>query len=194
MLKGDYGTLLDLLGPRRDAVMAFLAYLEEETDWLWTPASTNHHCDFEGGLLAHSRTVTQLLLDLKARLRPDLDDESCLVVGLFHDTGKVGSNDHPGALRDEDGSWILDPHRVAMSHAVRSVHLVSRFLPITEEELQAITCHDGQYVEANRVVKNRETPLLLLLHFADMWASHVLEIEADGPGPDGTYHPRESLS
>ncbi len=193
MLKGDYGNLLDLLGPRRDAVIALLEHLEAETDWLWTPASTNHHCDSEGGLLAHTRTVAQLLLDLKARIRPDLDDESCLIVALFHDAGKVGPKDNPAARRDAEGQWHLDPDRVAVSHAVRSIHLVSRFIPVTEEEIQAITYHDGQYVAGNRVVKNRETPLLLLLHFADMWASHVLEIEADGPGPDGTFHPAGSL-
>ena len=87
MLTGDYGTLLELLGSRRDAVMRLLAYLETETDWLWTPASTIHHRNFEGGLLTHSRTIAQLLLDLKARLRPDLSDEACLIVGTFHPLG-----------------------------------------------------------------------------------------------------------
>ena len=193
MLKGDYGTLLDRLGARRDDVHALLEYLERETDWLWTPASTNHHCAQEGGLVSHSRTVAQLLLDLRDRLRPDIDDESCVIVGLFHDAGKVGANEKPAVLRDEDGGWSFNPDRVAMSHAVRSIHLVSRFIPVSEEEVQAITYHDGQYVAANRVVKNRETPLLLLAHFADMWASHVLEVGADGPGPDGTYHPQGSL-
>ena len=193
MLKGDYGTLLDLLGPRREAVLALLEHLENETDWLWTPASTNHHCACEGGLLSHTRTVAHFMLDLKARVRPDLDDESCVIVALFHDAGKVGPKDNPECRRDAEGRWVLDPDRVALSHAVRSIHLVSRFIPITEEEIQAITYHDGQYVAANRVVKNRETPLLLLLHFADMWASHVLELEAGGPGPDGTFHPRGAL-
>ena len=189
MLKGDYGALLHRLGPRRDEVIALLEHLEEETDWLWTPASTNHHCDFEGGLLAHSRTVAQLMLDLKAQIRPDLDDESCVIVALFHDAGKVGTSERPAVIKDDQGQWVLDPERVAMSHAVRSTQLVSRFIPITEEEIQAITYHDGQYVAANKVVKNRETPMLLLLHFADMWSSHVLEVDAKAPGPDGTFHP-----
>ncbi|MBM4372652.1 MAG: HDIG domain-containing protein [Deltaproteobacteria bacterium] len=192
MLKGDYGTLLDRLGTRRDQVFAFLGWLEGETDWLQAPASTSHHCAFEGGLLAHSRTVAKVLLELRPLLRPDLDEEACVITALFHDVGKCGTRAHPSSVRRPDGAWEMNPGRVAMSHAVRSVHMASRFLPLSEEEVQAIAYHDGQYVRANRVVKNREKPLLLLLHFADMWASHVLELEAAGPGPDGTFHPRTS--
>ena len=45
----------------------------------------------------------------------------------------------------------------------------------TEEEVQAIAYHDGQYVEDNRSVATHEEPLTLLLQYADTWSCMVVE-------------------
>ena len=44
------------------------------------------------------------------------------------------------------------------------------FISMTEEELQAVRYHDGQYIPENKNVAQRELPLTRLLHFADNWS------------------------
>ncbi len=58
---------------------------------------------------------------------------------------------------------------------IRSIYLALSYLPLTEEEIQAIAYHDGQYVEDNRSSANRECPLTLLLQYADNWCASVVE-------------------
>ena len=49
-----------------------------------------------------------------------------------------------------------------------------------EEESWAILMHNGLYGAFKYQIPGKETPLYLLLHTADMWASRVLEKEVQG--------------
>jgi hypothetical protein len=64
------------------------------------------------------------------------------------------------------------PH---MDIATRSLMHVARFVPLSDEEAQAIRYHDGQYIEENRSVAHREEPLTRLLQYADNWSGGVIE-------------------
>ena len=57
-----------------------------------------------------------------------------------------------------------------MGLGVRSLMLVSNFIPLSDEEAQAIVYHDGQYIEENKQIAHREESLTLLLSYADNWA------------------------
>ncbi|MDP3065183.1 MAG: hypothetical protein Q8N08_00445 [Methanobacteriaceae archaeon] len=59
---------------------------------------------------------------------------------------------------------------------VRSLYLVSQYIPLSDAEAQAIAYHDGMYVPEGRSVAHKEEPLLLLLHWGDMWTAKVKEI------------------
>jgi len=48
------------------------------------------HLEEEQGLLAHSACVTEPLLHFREFLAPVISEESCIMVGLFHDVGKLG--------------------------------------------------------------------------------------------------------
>lgn len=178
-----YHGLIDLVHRREKEVRDFLRFLEEETSWLSSPASTRFHNDFEGGLLCHSVSVTEILLKIKEILAPDIDSESCVVTGILHDVGKVGYAGKPYYIANPDRQgfgnrvrkYIVNPRVVSMGLAVRSLFLVSQFIQLTEEEAQAIVYHDGQYIEENRVIAHREEPLTLLLSYADNWAGSILE-------------------
>jgi hypothetical protein len=131
---------------RRAAFLGFTEFLEKETAWLTSPASTRYHMNVEGGLLAHSVGVAENALRLKGLLAPDISDESVVIVGLFHDTGKVGLPGKPCYLPVEN-TWAaenrtirygVNPELVTMNLAVRSLYLVCRFIPLSEEEAQAI--------------------------------------------------------
>jgi hypothetical protein len=56
---------------------------------------------------------------------------------------------------------------------------VSRFIPLTEEEAQAIVAHDGLYPVNGGVVNldyhQGECRLLMLVQFADKWSAAVEE-------------------
>jgi len=177
-----YHDLKPQIKAREKEVNAFLTFLEEKTFWLTAPASTRFHNNFEQGLLRHSVLVAELLLKIKAIWSPDISNESCVIVGLFHDVGKVGLPGKPLYLpniekRPNRGErkYIINPDLVYMGLGVRSLILVSKFIPLSEDEAQAIAYHDGQYIEENKQIAHREEPLTLLLSYADNWAGEVLE-------------------
>ena len=161
---------------RREAVDAFISVLENETAWLTSPASTKFHLSCEKGLLMHSVGVAYQLLTLKDALLPSLDDESAVICGLFHDVGKLGGPGKPLYIRGSDNcGYSYNPDVTAMGLGVRSLYIVAQHIPLSDEEAQAICCHDGQYIPENEVVAHREAPLTLLLHYADYWQAHMYE-------------------
>ena len=175
-----YQHLIDLVKIRKREMREFSSFLETKTSWLTSPASTRFHNCFEQGLLGHSISVAETLLKMKHILSPGIDDESCIIVGLFHDVGKVGLPGKPFYVRNPDVKqkyrrYIVNPEIVSMGLAVRSLLLISPFIPLSEEEAQAIVYHDGQYIEENRIVAHREERLTLLLSYADNWAGSILE-------------------
>jgi len=182
-----YENLKGKVVPRRDAFLRFTEFLEKETAWLTSPASTRYHLNVEGGLLAHSVGVTENALRIKELLAPDISDESVVIVGLFHDTGKIGlpgkpyylPNDNPWEVEKRGIRYRVNPEIVTMNLAVRSLHLVSQFIPLSEEEAQAVVAHDGIYPVRGGVnnldYHHNECRLLMILQFADKWTAAVEE-------------------
>jgi len=165
----------------------FIIFLEGETSWLTSPASTRYHMNVEGGLLMHSVGVAETALKLRYLLAPDLGEESVVITALFHDVGKVGGagkayylpNDNLWEVRNRGRAYKVNPEIIAMNSAVRGLCLVSRFIPLTEEEAQAIVAHDGLYPVyggvANLEYHQCECRLLMILQFADKWTAAVEE-------------------
>jgi hypothetical protein len=173
-----YARLKMLPMKRKQAIDAFTSYLENETSWLTSPASTRFHLSCEKGLLMHSVGVAYQLLTLKGALLPTVSDESAVICGLFHDVGKTGEPGRPLYLRGDFEGWRYNPEVTAMALGVRSLYIVARHIPLSEDEAQAICCHDGQYVPENEATAHREAPLTLLLHYADYWQAHIYEDDA----------------
>jgi hypothetical protein len=182
-LKERYEAVKSLVQDRRPDFGALIAMLETETSWLDSPASTRFHLAEQHGLLRHSVGVAETLLRLRACLAPQLSEESCAIVGLLHDAGKVGMPQKPLYLPNPDEwqrkhrgqNYVYNDQVTAMGLAVRSLYLVAKYLPLSDAEAQAICYHDGQYVVENEPVALKEEPLLLLLHWADYWTMRVIE-------------------
>jgi len=181
-IKIRYKEFLNKTAERKEEVLKFASFLEAETNWLTTPASTRYHLNKEGGLLEHSVNVTEQLLKMKNCLLPLLSDESCIIVGLFHDVGKVGLPGKPYYLVN-DNKWEIEKgilykvnmELTAMGIATRSLFIMSPHIKLKEEEAQAIAYHDGLFVPEGESIKNKERPLTLLLHWADYWSTNVIE-------------------
>ncbi len=163
---------------RREEFLKFMKFVETETEYLTAPASTKFHLCKEGGLLEHSVNVAETLLKIKNTLAPEILDESCVIVGLLHDLGKVGMPNSPQYIKNLQKNY--PPYKfnndlVYLSVPVRSLYLIGDKIPLTEEEVQAIIYHDGQYVDDNKSVAGHEEKLTLLLQYADSWSGFVIE-------------------
>ena len=132
-LSDRYSALKLKIGERKESFDRFITMLESETTWLTSPASTRFHLAEERGLLKHSVGVAETLLQFREFLAPKISEESCVIVGLFHDVGKLGAPGTPYYLPD-DNTWMVknrgiryktNPEVVAMGLAVRSLYLIS---------------------------------------------------------------------
>jgi hypothetical protein len=178
-----YDNLKQKVLKRKDSFNRFLALLEGETTWLTSPASTRFHLAEEQGLLKHSVGVAETLLRFRETLAPAITEESCVIVGLLHDVGKLGMpgkplylpNDNEWMVKNRGIRYKISPDVVAMGLAVRSLYLVTQYIPLSDAEAQAIAYHDGQYIEDNKIIAHKEEPLTLLVHWADYWTAHIYE-------------------
>jgi len=184
-----YHQLKSKVYTRKSEFEKLMEFVEKETSYLTAPASTKYHLCCEQGLLEHSVNVAETLLKMKQNLAPDLNDESCVIVALLHDLGKAGMPGVPQYLKNEPsekqkqyGYSASVPYRfnndlLYLSVPIRSVYLTLPYLPLSEEEMQAIVYHDGQYVDDNRSVAAKEEKLTLLLQYADNWSGFIIEKE-----------------
>lgn len=171
--------------------------IQQMTDMgFWTaPASGGNHLHMEGGLAQHSLNVMESaeMIGLALLGVPEYEKvkNSIITCALLHDLGKCGDwgkalyveNILKTGKRSEAKPWKRNPELTNIPHGVRSVLIIQKYLfDLTEEEEYAIMYHDGLYEPSNvAVVKGHESVLYMILHWADMWASHVLEGgDADG--------------
>lgn len=191
-----YQALKEKVMKRKKEFEGLMSYIEGETSYMTAPASTKYHLCHEQGLLEHSVNVAENLLKIKAVLAPSISDESCVIVGLLHDLGKAGMPGQPQYIKNEPtpkqkayGYPASTPYRfnkdlLYLSVPIRGLYLVASRFPLTEEEVQAIVYHDGQYVDDNRSVAAREEKLTLLLQYADNWSGFIVEKEKDNGSPN----------
>lgn len=180
----EYRFLLEKVDKRLANVRNLVKWLHTETQWLNLPASKRFHCSHEGGLLEHSVNVATHMLKFRSVLAQEISEESCVIVGLFHDLGKIGGIDDGGVivpryLQSRLSEWQYNPEVIEIGLAERSLQFIAPFVPLSDAEVQAILCHDGQYVAQNSFIAHHETPLTLIAHYADYWSAHVIEDERD---------------
>lgn len=81
--------------------------------------------------------------------------------------------------QSDNKPYKRNPELSNVPHAVRSIKLAQQFIVLTEDEEWAMLCHDGLYDFMKYEIPGHETPLLLIIHDADMWATNVDEKEGD---------------
>lgn len=179
---------------KRDGISEFMNYLENESDFFTSPASTKYHGSYHGGLVDHSINVYYSLIDvLNFFFGKDWQKrysiESATIVSLFHDVCKIGryKTEMRNVKDKETGIWIekecfvYDDSYFSMGHGALSLHRIQKYMKLTDDEAQAIYWHMGaydisQYSDTQNQCKafSRNT-LSFALHFADMIATHICE-------------------
>ena len=156
----------------------------EATDFYTAPASTRFHGAYEGGLCVHSVNVFRRLSQMRNHTDAIKDIETAAVCGLFHDVCKANfyKTEYRNVKNEQTGKWEKAPYYTVedsfpFGHGEKSVYLISKHFPLTDEEAVAIRWHMGAYDEAAKGGSFAQTqafeqfPLAMYLHFADMEAT-----------------------
>lgn len=184
-----------LLSTERQGIDNLISYMDAN-GFFTTPCSTQYHLAKEEGLAEHSLNVYKIMHVLWnsnselfwSNLPPS---DSMPIVSLLHDLGKMGQfgklNYVPNLILDkkEKGAYIQSEKKpfvtnkelLAIPHEIRSIQIASQFIELTEEENFAILYHNGLYGDLKYQISGKERPLQMLLHFADLWCSRVVEKE-----------------
>ena len=168
----------------REGIDELLAYMDG-AGFFEAPCSGAHHLAKDGGLVEHSLNVLNAARRLNKAWGDLIEDETLILVTLLHDLGKMGDHGKPNytpyILKDGSQStakpYVTNSELVYLPHEVRSVMIAERFIMLSEQEEQAILFHNGLYGSFKYEISGKETPLYMILHFSDMWASRVVETE-----------------
>lgn len=159
----------------------------EEIGFFSAPCSSGYHLACEFGLVHHTRNVMEIAEKVGVALyggaKYNEIHDSVVIAAALHDLGKCGQFGKPeyvpNILKDGKQSdkkpFERNKELLNVPHEVRSVAIATMFIDLTEEEQHAILYHNGLYGCFKYELQGNETPLYMLIHFADMWASRVVE-------------------
>lgn len=186
-----------LLNTDRKGMKGLLVHMNK-IGFYTAPCSALHHLCKEGGLAEHSLNVLDVADELMNNI-PFADQipvDSIKICALLHDIGKCGQFGKPGYVPNmvKDGRptkaepeqkyklsetkpFTGNPDLLYIDHEVRALQIITKYIDLTEEESFAILHHNGMYSNLKYALSGKETPLQMLIHFADMWASRVIEKE-----------------
>ena len=174
-----------LLKTKREGIEDLIAYMEDY-GFFTAPCSTGYHLSCEFGLCYHTKNVMEIAEKIGVALyggkKYNEIHDSVIISAALHDLGKIGWYDTPlyveNKLKSGETSkkpYKTNPDLVYIPHEVRSLVIAQMFIDLTDEEQQAILYHNGLYGELKGGINGKESPLYLILHFADLWATRVME-------------------
>lgn len=201
-----------LLATKREGMEDLVEYMGE-VGFFHAPCSGGNHLACEFGLVQHTRNVMELAekmgLCLYGHEKYNKVHDSVMIVSALHDLGKCGQfgksyyvpnlvkDGRPTKANPEQKYKISDtkPYEInkdllKVDHCIRSIALATLYIDLTEEEQYAILYHDGLYGVLKYEIQGNETPLYMILHWADMWASRVVETKY-AEGQEGTGESNE---
>ncbi len=175
--------ICDLLrGTERTGIHQLIEHMEQ-INFFECPASGSHHAAKNGGLAEHSLNVLEQAILLNRALGNPCHEDSIVFCALLHDLGKCGQFGKPEYVKNilksgkqsESKPYERNKDLLPVDHEVRSLAIAGGYIQLTEEEQFAILMHNGLYGPFKYEIPGHETPLYLILHFSDMWASRVIE-------------------
>lgn len=159
----------------------------EDWGFFTAPASGSFHLACEFGLLQHTRNVMEMAEKIGTTLLGAYEFDkiynSVIISAALHDLGKCGQFGKPeyipNVLKSGKASdakpYKKNSDLLPVDHEIRSVAMAQMYIDLTEDEQFAILYHNGMYGPLKYSLQGNETPLYMILHWADMWASRVIE-------------------
>ncbi|MBQ9515078.1 MAG: HD domain-containing protein [Ruminococcus sp.] len=156
----------------------------QKTDFFTAPASTKFHCACECGLVMHSVSVFNTLIE--KHFDEDNDSiESFAICALLHDLCKAQfyKVSTRNVKNDETGQWEKVPYYTVddsfpYGHGEKSVFLIERFMRLKLEEAMAIRWHMGGFDDNSGYAISQaydRYPLAVKLHLADLESTYLRE-------------------
>ncbi|MFI3236787.1 MAG: HD domain-containing protein [Lachnospiraceae bacterium] len=172
---------------KREGVEGLIEFMEE-VGFFTAPCSGGNHLCKEGGLAEHSMnvmfTAERLSVSLVGGSNITEEFRNALVIAsVLHDLGKCGDFEKalyvPNILKSgkqsDNKPFMRNKNLSNVPHAIRSIKLATLFIDLTEDEEWAILTHDGLYDFMKYEMMGHETQLSMIIHWADMWSSKVIE-------------------
>lgn len=155
-----------------------------KTDFFTAPASTKYHCACTNGLVMHSLSVYDVLLE--KHFDEEIDSlESFTICALLHDLCKAQfyKVSTRNVKNEETGNWEKVPFYAVddvfpYGHGEKSVFLIERFMKLRIEEAMAIRWHMGGFDDGGGFtisVAYQKYPLAVKLHLADLESTYLRE-------------------
>ena len=179
-----------LLAVKREGIEDLVDYLDE-IGFYTAPASTRYHGAEEGALAKHSINVMDcarsLAIAWEGKKWYNAHKDSITLCALLHDLGKAGQFGKPlyvenilksGKASDAQPYKHNDDLKT-LPHEIVSVVEATKFIDLTEEEQRAIAWHNGLYGLFKYDIPGKEDELYMIIHFSDMWASRIVEVNKD---------------
>ncbi len=155
-----------------------------KTDFFTAPASTKFHCACEHGLVMHSVSVFNTLIEKHFDEEHD-SLESFAICALLHDLCKAQfyKVSTRNVKNDETGQWEKVPYysvedSFPYGHGEKSVFLIERFMRLKLEEAMAIRWHMGGFDDNSGYAISQaydRYPLAVKLHLADLESTYLRE-------------------
>lgn len=153
----------------------------DSTDFYTSPASTRYHESFTHGLLYHTCSVYNNIIELhKISKFQGVPIDSCALCALVHDWCKIGLYEsYKRNVKNENtGKWEqVDSYRRrqfphAFGHGVSSMYMAMQLFKLSEEEALSIRWHMSMFnVASNEINEYQQAceqyPLVHLIQFAD---------------------------
>ena len=170
----------------REGTKELLSYMQE-IGFLTAPASTQFHGAYEGALAEHTVNVLTYAEKLGVAWLGGEEynkiQDSVIICAVLHDLGKCGQFGKPlyvpnilkSGKPSDTKPYETNRDLLTLPHEVVSVIEATKFIDLTEDEQRAIAWHNGLYGCFKYDIQGKETPLYMIIHFADMWASRVIE-------------------
>ena len=156
----------------------------QKTDFFTAPASTKFHCACEHGLVMHSVSVFNTLIEKHFDEETD-NIESFSICALLHDLCKAQfyKVSTRNVKNDETGQWEKVPYysvedSFPYGHGEKSVFLIERFMRLKLEEAMAIRWHMGGFDDNSGYAISQaydRYPLAVKLHLADLESTYLRE-------------------
>lgn len=160
-----------------------IVYLKKN-GFFTAPASSKYHLAYEGGLFEHSANMVLQLLHLTFKLNLNWGrPESPYIIGMLHDLCKMDQYIYDPVLQ----KYCWNKDQVVTGHGDKSIkYIEDNIIKLTDEEKACIRWHMGSFDEKENWTKYttaiHEFPNVLYTHFADMVATHIIELESQSEG------------